>query len=523
MTVDIKRLTAHLSEGQRDDIANAYKQQAVSETAAFLWCFFLGWMGAHRFFLHQWGQAILRFIIALIAVGIVVVGILTGTAPPIYLLVALPFALVAIIWEIIDLFRIDDEISALNLKLAESLIARAMLADTTVEQQARAKLDEVVHHVAAETAEEEQREQAITEIGAAAEPEAAGAAIYAEADTIAEAERYEATTITEASAAPNAGPNDDQPVEAGTRDWSETEVASSDQVSDVDAPEAGGVEAVAVTEAVTRSHTESGYSVTDSVDTVVNETEAEAEPVEEVVLSADLTPITAAESEAPTWPNLPSMPEPVEAAEAASPVAVTSGGADVSDMGTLDSRTPVADIGTPGAAPIVVSLGDESGPSSGAQVEDATTNPESFIRDSSSSIPVESYIPPIVPIMDTPAPVETPPPAPAEDAPETLAEVAGLATVAAGIATPTEEPVAAPEYGADTDVESGQPSHMLKRIRVTHQIKVNGEVIEETSAEELIDADADPEPVRQRLREQLHRQASARMSELGVPPDQNTP
>ena len=61
---------------------------------------------------------------------------------------------------------------------------------------------------------------------------------------------------------------------------------------------------------------------------------------------------------------------------------------------------------------------------------------------------------------------------------------------------------------------------MLKRIRVTRQIKVNGQVVEETSAEELIEADADPEPVRQRLREQLHRQAAARMAELGITPDQ---
>ncbi len=513
MTVDIKRLTAHLSEGQRDEIAKAYKQQAVNETAAFLWCFFLGWLGAHRFFLHQWGQAILRLVIALIAIGIVVVGVIDGIDPTIFVLAALPFALVALIWEIIDLFRIDDEVSARNLKLAESLIARTMLADTTVEQQARAKLDEVVHHVAAETAQDEQREQAVTEAVAAAEPEAAGAAIYAEADTGATAERYEATTSTEASADPNAGRNEDLPVQAGTRDWSETEVASADRVSDVDTAVAGAALGVAVTESVTHAHTESGFSVTDTEDTVVNETEAEAEPVDETVLAADMTPITAAESEAPTWPNLPSIPEPVEAAEAVSPVVVSSGAVDVSDMGTLDSSTPVADIGTPGAAPIVVSLGEE-----GVPVEDTMAKLE-------SPIPVESYIPPIVPVMDAPVvdtPVETPEPA-QSDAPETLAELAGLATVAAGVASPAEEPTVVPEYAADPDEESGQTSHMLKRIRVTHQIKVNGEVIEETSAEELIDAGADPEPVRQRLREQLHRQASARMGELGVPQDPNDP
>jgi hypothetical protein len=87
----------------------------------------------------------------------------------------------------------------------------------------------------------------------------------------------------------------------------------------------------------------------------------------------------------------------------------------------------------------------------------------------------------------------------------------------------TDTPV--PVEVAEPAVEGSEqtPHTLMRRIRVTHQIKVNGEVIEETSAEELIDADADPEPVRQRLREQLHRQASARMEGIGDPQDPSNP
>jgi hypothetical protein len=103
--------------------------------------------------------------------------------------------------------------------------------------------------------------------------------------------------------------------------------------------------------------------------------------------------------------------------------------------------------------------------------------------------------------------------APEEEKAETLAELAGLASGAAADVPESQAEVAHAEH-----IEPA--THLLKRIRVTRQIKVNGEVVEETSAEELIEADADPEPVRQRLRQQLHNQAAARMSQLGITPDQ---
>src|SRR5215469_4411180 len=100
MTVDIKRLTAHLSQSQQDEITKAYKKQAENQTAAFLWCFFLGWMGAHRFYLRQWGPGIIHLILALITVVIAVGGALAGVDPTIIIVAALPFGVAALIWEI---------------------------------------------------------------------------------------------------------------------------------------------------------------------------------------------------------------------------------------------------------------------------------------------------------------------------------------------------------------------------------------------------------------------------------------
>ncbi len=584
MTVDIKRLTAHLSQPQQDEIATAYKKQAENETAAFLWCFFLGWMGAHRFYLHQWGQAFIRLIIALIAIGVVVAGVIFKLDPTLVVLIALPFAMVALIWEIIDLFRIDDEVSARNLRLAETLIAETILADKTVEQQAQAKLDEVVHHVAAQALQEAQVEQAVTNEAAIAEQpqsviatgiattaageEIARGELHAEVHGGATVEQYEATTITHVSDDPNATKAEEQPVQPGTHDWSETETASSDEVSSGEIATEGALlgaaagaavaEGAHIDETTTRAHTESGFSTTDSVDTMVSESAAGTEnmPEPESAIAVDMTPITAAEADASTWPDHPPIAEAATepAASEATPglddVAIVAAAAvvtdtaasvpagdatfmpvtpaaDVTDMGGYADVAPVADVGTAGAVPQMVFLGDEAPQA----VAESVPTAEPVAETEAAAIPAESYIPPTVPVVEAPVaeaepvaayvPVEeSAAPAAAEETPtaepETLAELAGLAAGTAAVAGATA--AAEPEVAHTEEIE--QTHQMLKRIRVTRQIKVNGEVVEETSAEELIDADADPEPVRQRLREQLHQQAAARMAELGITPDQ---
>jgi hypothetical protein len=207
--------------------------------------------------------------------------------------------------------------------------------------------------------------------------------------------------------------------------------------------------------------------------------------------------------------------------------------------------TPVADVDGAGATPLIIALGEEAAPPPPAQasgyVPFTAEEVAPAVVSEPDPTPVESYIPPIVPVVElsggnTIAVTATP----EQEEPETLAELAGLASVTTGAAVDVPEAPAAvaevPEAaGAVASVEAAagaapaevahaehiEPAtHLLKRIRVTRQIKVNGEVIEETSAEELIEADADPEPVRQRLRQQLHNQAAARMLELGITQDQ---
>jgi TM2 domain-containing membrane protein YozV len=531
MTVDIKRLTAHLSQSQQEEITKAYEKQAENETAVFLWCFFLGWMGAHRFYLRQWGQGIIHLILALITIGIAVGGALANLDPTLVVLAALPFGLAALLWEIIDLFRIDDEVSGRNLRLAEKLIADTMLADTSVLQQAQTKLDEVLHHVAAESGQSTEAELATTGLAAAAEPALAGAGesepvVEAVADTGTTTEHYEATATTQASDDPGTDQKDNLPAPAGTHDWSETEAASVDELGS--AEPSAVVEGIHIDETVTRAHTESGYTTTDSIDTLVSESAAEAEDTGDVVLAADMSPISTAESEAPTWPDLPPVALDAPVSEARS--------VDFTDMGEPVTATPVADVESVGATPLIVALGEEvtsplrdSVTPSAPSAETAQEQPQTdvpVVGDTPVPATVDSYIPPIVPVVElstadtqpvTTAPVE-------EEAPETLAELAGLAaaTGAAGSTAPpaeAEAPPPAPEVAHAEEIE--QASHLLKRIRVTRQIKVNGEVVEETSAEELVEADADPEPVRVRLRQQLHNQAAARMAELGITPDQD--
>ncbi|MGO8949474.1 MAG: TM2 domain-containing protein [Ktedonobacterales bacterium] len=536
MTVDIERLTSHLSPSQRDEISRAYKKQEENETAAFLWCFFLGWIGAHRFYLREWGLAIIHVVLVLIMAGIIVAGVMANLNSTLVVLAALPFGLAALIWEVIDLFRIDDEVSARNLKLAETIIASAMLADTTVLQQAQTELDPVVHNVAARSSQVVEQEQSATDQAAADETTAATVtevpivnnfvaeeAVEASAGESATVERYETTTVTRAGDAPNADQKDEQPVQPGTRDWSETTASqlAGELAAEEPAGGSGDAEGIQMDETVTRSHTESGFSATDSVDTVISQSAAMAE---DTVISADMTPMSTAEAEAPTWPNIPLV---TGAALTATPMTL-----DYTDMGRSMPDSPVADVDGIGTAPLTVSLDDEVSPQAAM---------ETVTADEVATIPVESYTPPVVPVVELPAadvqPPSQPPNETSEEAePETLAELAGLATgVAGGVAAvaaipvdpatspigPTEAPATAPESQVAHAEQIEHTSHLLKRIRVTRQIKVNGEVVDESSAEELIEANADPEPVRQRLRQQLHDRAAARMAELGVTEDQS--
>ncbi|MGZ3676498.1 MAG: TM2 domain-containing protein, partial [Ktedonobacterales bacterium] len=149
MSVDIKRLTAHLSPEQQAAVKKAYRARAESSTAAFISCFFLGVFGVHRFYLKQWRQGFLHLLLA-VAIVLVLVGGFLLNQPIATAIVAGILLLLALLWVIVDLVRIDDEVAGHNIKLAEMLIAQTLLSDHRVEQQADAKLESLLHETAAE-------------------------------------------------------------------------------------------------------------------------------------------------------------------------------------------------------------------------------------------------------------------------------------------------------------------------------------------------------------------------------------
>lgn len=129
MSVDITRLSEGLPAKQQKMVRQEYRQRAKNPTTAFLLCFFLGIFGAHCFYLGRVGQGVLRLVLS-------------------------PLIIPGLIWEIFDLFRIDHEVYEGNLKMAEQLVAGAMLSlpNTAAESEAIAQLDALVQaHEAAAT------------------------------------------------------------------------------------------------------------------------------------------------------------------------------------------------------------------------------------------------------------------------------------------------------------------------------------------------------------------------------------
>ncbi len=397
MSVDIAQLTAHLTPRQQEEVKTAYKRQAEHATAAFLYCFFLGIFGAHRFYLRQWGQGWLHLLLPLLAAGAIAAHyVVPGLDWPIVAAIVVVLLLIALVWEIIDLFRIDGDVRDRNLKLAERLIAKALLADPSVEQAAAAQLDTVVRETVEQAASAAHHEEAVAEAAAtsaaapvAAEVEAAASdvaaasevaapeqapasAVAAEemleeaveearADTSAAVStgEYVATAVTQISADADEAKHEhvpEQPAEA--HDWSMTETTQiaevqSDEVSagasDLVAADAAtdaeavaqesvaSAETVTYTEAVTRAHTEDGYTVTDSEQTIRTVSAAEA-------VQADEAAVVEEVAEAPVAPA-PELGRVI----------------DYTDMAAVAGEiAPIADVDPSGSSPFHVMLPSES-------------------------------------------------------------------------------------------------------------------------------------------------------------------
>jgi TM2 domain-containing membrane protein YozV len=124
-------LAPQLSPAQQETLQRAYDARAKNPTTAFLLCYFLGVFGAHRIYLGQWGAAALRVLLPLIAVGLTILGFLDVLSFATFSLAVITL-LCALIWELLDLARIDREVNAVNAALMDRLLANVVPAGPSI-------------------------------------------------------------------------------------------------------------------------------------------------------------------------------------------------------------------------------------------------------------------------------------------------------------------------------------------------------------------------------------------------------
>lgn len=343
MSVDLNRLTAHLSPQQQDDVKQAYHRGSEHSTTAFLYCFFLGTLGAHRFYLRQWRKGFAHLIVLLALAAVLVAGVALKWSPLVVIAVVIPLAIIALTWEIIDLFTIDHEVYERNLQLVERLIGTSLLSDHTVERGADAKLEGMLSGAEARAATAARHDQAVADAGSAAtlahetavtaepvpalQPAADEAVADERVDTRQDAsaalatDEYVATTATQIS---GDDPAETQHAAEQPSSWSETEryhagealvggdaasLEETDQDGDGDLAAASVTDSVAtgddvsLDQSLTRSHEASDYSVTDSAELMTTVAAADSRREDEQAVMEQETPLTTQEAEAVTWPD----------------------------------------------------------------------------------------------------------------------------------------------------------------------------------------------------------------------------
>lgn len=268
MSIDISQLTARLDPERQEAVKAQYEEHAISPTAAFLLCFFLGSAGAHRFYLKEWRVGFAHLALFALGAAALIAG-LFQTLPLTTELASHPvgFALdvvgvllllAALIWEIIDLGRIDHQVYHRNLLLAEGIIAANLLADQSVVEGARQRLDEAMQQTHA---------QPHTEAAPAATAAAAGVITANEvADARALAEQVgglSSISYTEVSQFDvSADPDPERQAQADAlREGNWTETTTIAETLPAATPDAAPA---TLTETTTHTHTEDGPRVTDS-------------------------------------------------------------------------------------------------------------------------------------------------------------------------------------------------------------------------------------------------------------------
>ncbi|HEX8981134.1 MAG TPA: TM2 domain-containing protein, partial [Ktedonobacterales bacterium] len=367
MSVDISQLTANLDPQSREAVKTQYEERAVSPTATFLLCFFLGSTGAHRFYLREWRPAFAHLGVFVLGAAALVAG-LVQTAPvtqaslsghPVGValdVIGIVILLVALIWEIIDLGRIDHQVYHRNLLLAEGIIAGTLLADHSVIAQAQERVSEVLHHPVAPVAA-----TAAAAVGVITAEHVADARALAEESTGRAGVSYHELSQFNVSGEPEGV---DQAEAAHQGNWTETTTTSesaSDEASD--AP-------MVVDETTTRMHLEDGAHTTDSyeVERYSHPSAGEIAGLGAAGLGAAALGASMYESEhhagfdEPTQPDaMAASAEPVEAPQS-SAYEDTS---DFEDMGDVTDAflpaviAPAADVAELDSSPAYVQLPEE--------------------------------------------------------------------------------------------------------------------------------------------------------------------
>ncbi|HEX5440971.1 MAG TPA: hypothetical protein VFW76_08810, partial [Ktedonobacterales bacterium] len=350
-----------------------------------------------------------------------------------------------LIWEIIELFQIDDKVRQHNLTLAESLIGAVALADSSALTDAVARLDSAMTGASVDAG-------AAVAGGITAEEVSAARAMAGEHHG-GIMEEFDSSTTKFISDDPSAT------TPGAPAAWSETTVSgapdpAADDTLDLPAPEY-----------VTHTHTETANTVTDSY-----EYERAPDATQPMAIP------TTREAEAATWPDHP-------------PLNLAANAMDVTDHHAYVPPTEaIADVEGAGATPHYVTLpDDQSAAGATATAEAAAIAPlavdaSTTARDATDAhphaphaglvadveanpaqavyvnLPDETYVPPIVPVTDAAA----------------AAAVAGAGT--------------APEAPLEASPTSGP---LMKRIRMKRQIVVDGQVVREEVVEKLVPVDTD--------------------------------
>ncbi len=454
MTVDIDQLTEHLPADQAREVKRAYRKQAKDETAAFLWCFFLGGVGAHRIYLRQWTRALLHLQVLVIAALVVIAGIIVDVPPLLIAAIVAPFILGALIWTFVDLAHIDDEVSERNLLLAERLASGAMLADPARERQAEAPLE-------------------------AAQRQASAAADVAALPT------PDAPFTPERESPP--------PLDVGVQAM--TGIAGLGI--------AGGYRVVA--------------EPAHDAGATAAPTAPVAEPYAEPATEPYVAPPAASAWDASTQPETPAWDTPTPPSRTIPDTPVPTAPLPVRDLtdlgGELGSVPPIADIEPGGPWLLNASAGAETG---AEDVGLLVLEPEPESAYAPPVWPAEPAQPPEWPVpADAQPPAPTPSDA-GGITPGMLADAAGLAGAgsigAMGVLADERSAEAGQTAPGAPESVPPTPPHLLRHIRVVRQVTI-GDTVEESVAEAYIDPRDDPEPVRERLREQLRREAEAKQAD----------